>query len=54
MDLALKQSLDLDLFKINNFLTIFWEVPGSKTQHYVHEKEGFDSQIQKIQKYQFL
>ena len=30
------------------FLITFWEVPGLKTSHYVHEKKGFDSQIQKI------
>ena len=47
---ALKQSLVLGLFKIKDnllakFLIIFWEVPGSKTRHYVHEKKAFDSQI---------
>ena len=35
------------------FLITFWEVPDLKTWHYVYEKEGFDSQIQKIQKSQF-
>ena len=55
---ALKQSQDLGLFKskyhlFRMFLTNLWEVPGSKTSHYGHEKKGFDSQIQKIQKYQF-
>ena len=29
------------------FLITFWEVPGLKTWHYIHEKKDFDSQIQK-------
>ena len=29
------------------FLIIFWEVPVLKIRHYVHEKKGFDSLIQK-------
>ena len=49
---ALKQSQDLGLFKIKYllltmFLITFWDVHGLKTSHYVHEKKGFDSQIQK-------
>ena len=35
------------------FLITFWEVPGLKTSHYVHEKKGFDSQIQKIKNLNF-
>ena len=55
---ALKQSQDLCLFKIKYhlmtmFLITFWEFPGLKTWHYVHEKKGFDSLIQEIQKSQF-
>ena len=49
---ALKQSQDLGLFKIKYllltmFLITFWDVHGLKTSHYVHEKKGFDLQIQK-------
>ena len=35
------------------FLITFWEVPGLKASHYVHEKKGLDSNIQKIQKSKF-
>ena len=48
---ALKQNQDLGVFEIKYylvtmFLITFWEVPGLKTWHYVHEKKGFDSHIQ--------
>ena len=56
---ALQQRQDLCLFKskyhlLAMSLITFREVSSLKTSHYVHEKKGFDSLIQEIQKSQFL
>ena len=50
-----KNKVNINFFKVKYhsvtmFLVTFCEVTGLKAWHYIHEKKGFDSKIQKIQK----